>query len=81
MKKIWAACILAFMILSSSHLSTGALESNPLVQAAMRGDKAAVGALLRQGADIEGMDPSGYTALSGAAANDQIEMVKRVAQS
>jgi uncharacterized protein len=82
MKKFLAAIILAFMILPSSHpmaaaqednsQGQGRMRSNPLVEAAVRGDLAAVRALLSQGSDPQAMNE----ALSGAAANDQIEMVK-----
>jgi len=47
-----------------------------LSEAAMRGDRAAVASLLKQGADIDGAQGDGSTALHWAAFNDDLETTK-----
>jgi len=47
-----------------------------LSEAAMRGDKAAVASLLKQGVDIDGAQGDGSTALHWAAFNDDLETTK-----
>ena len=49
---------------------------NPLHDAAGKGDTAAVKALLETGADVEGKDNHGWTALQNAAGKGHIEIVK-----
>ena len=47
-----------------------------LSEAAMRGDRAAVATLLKQGVDIDGAQGDGSTALHWAAFNDDLETTK-----
>jgi ankyrin repeat protein len=55
--------------------AAAATASTPLVDAAKRGDGPAVRTLLRQGADVNGAEPDGTTALHWAAHRDDVEMV------
>jgi ankyrin repeat protein len=59
-------------MLLPTHVLKATVETNPLVEAATSGNLAAVRALLAQGAEPEVIDQ----ALSGAAANGQIDVVK-----
>src|ERR1022692_3024517 len=47
-----------------------------VADAAMKGDRAAVVALVKQGADVNGAQGDGMTALHWAATNDDLEMAK-----
>lgn len=77
MNKCLVTVILAFLVFLPGRGLKAIIERNPLVQAAMSGNIAAVRALLGQGANIEAIDDScGCTALAGAAANGQADMVK-----
>jgi uncharacterized protein len=64
-------------------LSTALLgaEGDSVTKAAMRGDKAAVRAMLRAKVDVNGSDPDGTTALQWAARNDDLEMLDLLIQA
>jgi hypothetical protein len=60
-----ASCVLAAIVL---HADRAAAARAPLVDAAKQADRAAVRALLDQGAAVNGAEPDGTTALHGASA-------------
>jgi ankyrin repeat protein len=71
MKKVLVAIVLPAMVLSLSRLAAGQANPNSmdaeLIQAATRGDTAAVQKLLQKGANIEAKDIGGDSALIFAA--------------
>src|SRR5689334_12435241 len=58
-----------------------AADGDSLTKAAMRGDKAAVRAMLRAKPDVNAADPDGTTALQWAARNDDVEMLDLLIQA
>jgi ankyrin repeat protein len=60
-----------------SALALGAATS-PVADAAMRGDRAAVAALLAQRADVNAPQPDGATALHWAVYRDDLPMIERL---
>ena len=56
----------------------GADQGSPLADAAMKGDMAAVRALLQATADVNGTQADGTTALHWAVYNDNLALVERL---
>ncbi len=76
MRVLSRSCILAAaLLLTATSLAAGAAEPL-LLEAAERGDRAAVARLLSKGADVNTAGPDGTTAVMYAAANDDVEMVR-----
>jgi ankyrin repeat protein len=66
--------VTAFIALGVSALVAAAASSAPVADAAMRGDREAVRALLKQGADVNAAQGDGMTALHHAAERGDAEM-------
>jgi len=67
----------SLILLASLMTSALVLASDArLSEAAMRGDRNAVSALLKEGVDIDGVQGDGSTALHWAAFNDDLETTK-----
>ncbi len=64
--------LIGFLTMSIIALASDARLS----EAAMRGDRTAVQSLLKQGADKDGAQGDGSTALHWAAFNDDLEIAK-----
>ena len=59
-----------------AHMSAGAWIESPVADAAMRGDRAAVRALLQQGADVNAAQGDGMTALHWASRAGDADTVR-----
>jgi uncharacterized protein len=64
--------VFAGVVMAGSNLI--AASASPIADAAMRGDKAAVGNLLRQKADVNAPQPDGATAIQWAAYKNDLAM-------
>ena len=69
------------LLLACSAGSAAAAESDPLLEAAMSGDRTVVNALLDRGADIDAAAGDGTTALHWAAQNDDLAMLELLLDS
>src|SRR5437763_11336534 len=69
-------CIFAALSLALFLGITASAADSPLADAAMRGDKAAVRALLKDKADVNATQGDGSTALHWAAYRDDLELAK-----
>src|SRR6185436_12243032 len=66
-----------FVVAALLTVSLGAAQSgSPLADAAMRGDKAAVASLIKQGADVGAAQGDGMTALHWAAERNDVELAE-----
>lgn len=67
---------IGFLMISGLALALAPANDARVSEAAMRGDRAVVQSLLKQGADIDGAQGDGSTALHWAAFNDDLETAK-----
>ena len=68
---------LQFVVAALLTVSLGAAQTtSPLADAAMRGDKAAVASLIKQGADVGAAQGDGMTALHWAAERGDVELAE-----
>src|SRR5688572_8521169 len=68
---------LQFIVAALLTVSLGAAQSaTPLTEAAMRGDKAAVASLIKQGVDVGAAQGDGMTALHWAAERGDVELAE-----